>query len=524
MDSQAQPARAQEMGADVALPILSARGIEKRYGGIVALRGVDLEVRAGEVHALMGENGAGKSTLAKIVAGVQTADAGTVTWQGQEVTFRSTREARDAGIAIVLQELNLIPDLSVAENIFLTHPDTYAGGLFLKRGDINRRAEELFARLGWDTPVDPRRKISDLSVAEAQMIEILRALSWDAKLYILDEPTATLSKHEVEVLFRMIRRLKERGVSFLLVTHRLEEVFALSDRITVYRDGANSGQFETAKTTESELIRAMVGRDLGDFFDVRQRAEPGEPILRVRNLCRGSRLRNCTLEVRRGEVVGIAGLVGAGRTELIRAIFGADKAERGEVTLRGRVGLIGDPSRAIGESTAMVPEDRKQHGLLIELPIQHNVSLVSLASKRGFWLRKRAEDSLMQQMTERLQIRAANVKQPAGSLSGGNQQKIVLAKWLAIDPDLLILDEPTRGIDVGTKYEIYKLIDGLVAQGKAVLMVSSELPEVLALSDRILVMRDGELVGELAHGEASEAAILEMAALTVREPATAEVA
>ncbi len=505
----AVPAHAPEEARPV---LLRASGIEKRYGGIVALRGVDLEIAPGEVHALMGENGAGKSTLAKIIAGVQTADAGTIEWQGHPVTYRATQEARDAGIAIVLQELNLIPDLSVAENIFLTHPESYAGGLFLKRRDINQRTHELFDRLGWELPINPAQKVSELSVAEQQMVEILRALSWEAQLYILDEPTATLSSREVEVLFGMIRRLKEQGISFLLVTHRIEEVFALSDRITVYRDGANSGEFVTSQTTEQELIRAMVGRDLGDFFGVRTRREPGEPILTVTNLCRGQRLRKCSLTVRRGEVVGIAGLVGAGRTELIRAIFGADKADRGEIQLRGRAGLIGNPSQAINESTAMVPEDRKAHGLLIDLPIQHNVAMVGLTTRRGFWLRKRAERDLMTRMTERLQIRANDPKKPAGSLSGGNQQKIVLAKWLAIDPDLLILDEPTRGIDIGTKYEIYKLIDGLVEQGKAVLLVSSELPEILALSDRILVMRDGELVGELAHGQADEASILALAA------------
>ncbi|HET7055974.1 MAG TPA: sugar ABC transporter ATP-binding protein [Thermomicrobiales bacterium] len=500
-------------GPEQARPvILRAGGIEKRYGGIVALRGVDLEIAQGEVHALMGENGAGKSTLAKIIAGVQTADAGTIEWQGRPVSFRATTEARDAGIAIVLQELNLIPDLSVAENIFLTHPESYAGGLFLKRRDINQRTHELFDRLGWELPIDPAQKVSELSVAEQQMVEILRALSWEARLYILDEPTATLSSREVDVLFGMIRRLQEQSISFLLVTHRLEEVFAISDRITVYRDGANSGEFVTSQTTEQELIRAMVGRDLGDFFGVRTRQEPGDPILTVTNLCRGQRLRNCSLTVRRGEVVGIAGLVGAGRTELIRAIFGADKADKGEVQLRGRAGLVGAPSQAIRESTAMVPEDRKAHGLLVDLPIQHNVAMVGLTTSRGFWLRKRAERDLMTQMTEHLQIRATDPQKPAGSLSGGNQQKIVLAKWLAIDPDLLILDEPTRGIDVGTKYEIYKLIDGLVAQGKGVLLVSSELPEVLALSDRIIVMRDGKLVGELSHDEADEASILALAA------------
>jgi rhamnose transport system ATP-binding protein len=296
--------------------ILAATGIQKRYGGIVALRGVDLDIRQGEVHALVGENGAGKSTLAKILAGVQTADAGEVLWKGQPVSFRETKEARAAGIAIVLQELNLIPDLSVAENIYLTHPDSYRAGTFLKRRDINRRARNLFDRFGWDLPIDPTRMVSSLSVAEQQMVEIVRALSWDADLYLLDEPTATLSSVEVDVLFRMVRRLQKRGTSFLLVTHRMEEVFGLSDRITVYRDGARSGTFITAEATEREVIRAMVGRDLGDFFGVRNRNAPGETVLDVRNLNRGAAVRDCSLRVRKGEVVGIAGLVGAGRTEL----------------------------------------------------------------------------------------------------------------------------------------------------------------------------------------------------------------
>jgi len=498
-------------GAEETL-ILTARGIEKRYGGIVALRGVDLDIRAGEVHALVGENGAGKSTLAKILAGVQTADAGQVLWRGTPVIFRETREARAAGIAIVLQELNLIPDLSVAENIFLTHADTYRGGMFLRRNEINQRTLELFDRLGWDLPINPNRKVSSLSVAEQQMVEILRALSWEADLYVLDEPTATLSSVEVGVLFGMIRRLQERGTSFLLVTHRMEEVFGLSDHITVYRDGANSGTFVTSETTERAVIRAMVGRDLGDFFGVRTQNAPGETVLEVRDLSRGTRIQDCSLEVRRGEVVGIAGLVGAGRTELIRAIFGADKADRGAVRVKGRIGLLTNPGTAIGTGMGMVPEDRKAHGLLIDLPIQQNISLVGLASGSGFWLHRRRERALMREMTEQLQIRATDPQKPAGSLSGGNQQKIVLAKWLAINPDLLILDEPTRGIDVGTKYEIYKLIDAFVAGGKSVLVVSSELPEILALCDRILVMRDGALVGELDHNDASEAAILELAA------------
>ncbi len=498
--------------------VLRATGIGKRYGGIAALRGVDLELRAGEVHALMGENGAGKSTMAKIIAGVEQPDTGTIEWDGAPVTFRDTKDAVRAGITIVLQELSLIPDLSVAENIFLVHREAYRGGWWLDRATIRRRTHEMFDRLGWDLPVDPDRKVSDLTVADQQMVEILRALSLDARLFVLDEPTATLSPHEVGVLFDLIRRLRARGAAFLLVTHRLEEVFSLADRITVYRDGAPSGAFETAKTGQQELIRAMVGRDLGDLFQIRHRSEPGEAILTVRHLSRGRHVRDSSFEVRRGEVVGVAGLVGAGRTELIRAVFGADRAEGGEVTLRGRAGLLGSPQEAIRQRAAMVPEDRKAHGLLIDLPIAQNVALADLAAHGGFWLRPRRELARARGLVSDLQIKAPRLWKGAGSLSGGNQQKVVLAKWLAIDPELLILDEPTRGIDIGTKFELYKLIDGLAARGKAILLVSSELPEILALSDRVLVMKDGALVAELSHAEASEEAILSHAA---REPGEA---
>ena len=493
-------------------PLLVASGVSKRYGGIEALRGVDLEVRPGEVHALMGENGAGKSTLAKILAGVQQADAGSVLWRGGPVAFRSTAEARAAGVAIVLQELNLVPDLSVAENIYLTHPSAYAGRLWQRRGAIRRQTRELTDRFGWGGLIDPDRTVADLSVAEQQMAEILRALSWDADLYVLDEPTATLSAAEVDLLFTTIRTLRDRGVAFLLVTHRLEEVFALADRITVYRDGVNSGAFVTAETTEAELIRAMVGRDLGDVFGIRTRREAGEPVLAVAGLTRGTRVRGCSLTVRRGEVVAVAGLVGAGRTELIRAVFGADKAMGGTVTLSGRAGLVRSPREGVARRAGMVPEDRKAHGLLIDLPIAQNIAMASTARRGGFWLRPRAERALVDDMRRRLQIRAPDPARSAGSLSGGNQQKVVLAKWLATAPDLLILDEPTRGIDVGTKHEIYRLIDALAAAGSAVLLVSSELPEVLALADRILVMRDGAIVAELDGATATEEAILSHAA------------
>ena len=488
--------------------LLEARGISKHFGGIDALSEVDLEIRPGEVMALMGENGAGKSTMAKIVAGIERPDSGTLRWDGEPVAFRDTRDAARAGIAIVLQELSLVPDLSVAENIFLGRQDAYRGGWWLDRRGINRAVSELTARFGWDLPIDPERKIGDLTVAEQQTVEILRALAFDARLVILDEPTATLSPHEVDVLFSLVRRLQTQGTAFLVVTHRLEEVFALADRITVYRDGKPSGVFETARTNQAALIRAMVGRDLGDLFQIRTRREPGEPILTVRRLAHRRHAPETSFTVRRGEIVAIAGLVGAGRSELVRAIFGADRAASGDVELNGRAGLIRAPQQAIAQRSAMVPEDRKTQGLLIDLPIADNLGLADLAANGGFWLRPGHERRTVRRLQDDLRIKAPRLWQSASSLSGGNQQKVVIAKWLAIDPDLLILDEPTRGIDIGTKFELYGLIDGFAERGKAVLLVSSELPEILALADRVLVMRNGAIVAELSHEEASEEAIL----------------
>lgn len=498
--------------------LLHAQGITKRYGGIDALRGVDLTIRPAEVVALIGENGAGKSTMAKIIAGIEQPDGGAIAWNENAIAFRDTRDATQAGIAIVLQELNLIPDLSVAENIFLVDDDAYRGGWWLDRRAIARATLDLAQRLGWDLPLDPERKVSDLTVAEQQMVEILRALSRDARLVILDEPTASLSPHEVDSLFALVRRLRDQGTAFLIVTHRLEEVFALADHVTVYRDGAMSGDFETAHTSQSELIRAMIGRDLGDLFQIRRRQEPGEAILRVHRLAHQREAPVVSFTVRRGEIVGIAGLVGAGRTELVRAVFGADRPAFGEVELNGRAGLIRSPRQAIDRGAAMVPEDRKAQGLLIDLPIAENIALADQAASGGFWLRPQREHGVIGRLLGELRIKAPRLWQSASSLSGGNQQKVVIAKWLAIDPDLLILDEPTRGIDIGTKFELYRLIDDFAARGKGVLLVSSELPEILALADRVLVMHNGAIVAEMAHETASEEAILSAA---VGEPVTA---
>ncbi|MBD3308370.1 ATP-binding cassette domain-containing protein [candidate division KSB3 bacterium] len=492
--------------------LLRTTNISKHFGGIQALKGIDLEIFEGEVCALVGENGAGKSTLAKIIAGVQTYDSGTLYFDEKPVDFHSTNEAMQAGIAIVLQEFNLIPHLSIAENIFLTHPEAYRGGFWLNRPAIQRKTLDLFDQIGWELNVDPARKVSALTVAEQQIVEILKAISLNARLVILDEPTAALSQQEVQKLFDLVRRLQAQGTTIIFVTHKLEEVFTLSERIIVLRDGSKMREFITADTTSEELIRSMVGRDIGDLYEVRQRNSVGDPILTVQELSRDHYFHKCSLEVCKGEIVGISGLVGAGRTELVRAIFGADTAEDGSVTLRGKVGLIQSPVKAIQAGMAMVPEDRKSHGLLTELPIYQNMMLAFHALQPGFWIHDRQEHELVMQQVENLQIKAPRFRGLANSLSGGNQQKVVLAKWLLTQPELLILDEPTRGIDIGAKFELYQLIDHLASTGAAILLVSSELPEILALSDRILVMNSGKIVMEFHHTHASEEAILAYAA------------
>jgi len=492
--------------------LLTVHDVRKNFGGIAALKGVSLEVRAGEILALVGENGAGKSTLAKIIAGVISRDSGSVELDGREVSFHGTTEARAAGVSIVLQEFNLIPDLSVAENVFLMARDTFRAGFWLDRRSINRRTRELIRQVKIDLDLDPTRRVSSLTVAEQQLVEVLKAVSVRSRLLILDEPTATLTTQETAKLFALIRRLRADGLTVIFVSHRLEEVFQISDRIVVFRDGEKVKEFTTARTTPPELITAMVGREVGNLASIRRRQPPGEVAVEVRNLSRGSRVVDCSLTVRRGEIVGLSGLVGAGRTELVRALFGADRAETGYVQIKGRVGIVRSPAESIRRGVGMVPEDRKRHGLLTELPIYQNVTLSYHVRSRGFWIRRSAEQAMVDGKVKDLRIRIASSAKPVVSLSGGNQQKVVLAKWLLNEPDVLFLDEPTRGIDVGAKFEVYTLIDSLAARGVAILLVSSELPEILALSDRVLVMKSGRIVAELDHAEASEERILSLCA------------
>ncbi|MBK5238418.1 MAG: sugar ABC transporter ATP-binding protein [Actinomycetales bacterium] len=491
------------------VPFLEVSGIDKKYGATRALSDVAFNIRQGEVLALVGENGAGKSTLGKILAGAVNRDSGIIRLSGNEVNFRSTKEALDHGVAIVLQEFNLIPEMTVAENLFLTGSDGYRGGWWKDRRVQVDKARRAIKDAYMDFGIDPEALVGELSVAQQQIVEIIRSLSADAKLFILDEPTATLGRRETEALLRLIRQLKDDGRSVVLVTHRLDEVYAVADRILVLRDGLTRGEFDPETTSKDDLISAMVGRELDkEMHESRDINVPGEIVLSVTSLKVEGSTQECSLEVRRGEIVGLAGLVGSGRTELVRAIFGADRVKAGSVTINGTCEISRSPLTAVQAGAAMVSEDRKKFGLHINLPIHDNIVLSYLAKFGKFWLNRRELNNLVAEQVANLRIKSGGAWLDAGVLSGGNQQKVVLAKWLLCKPDLLILDEPTRGIDVGARAEFYRVINGLVADGMAVLMVSSELPEVLALSDRVLVMSKGAIVAELPRGEASEERVM----------------
>jgi ribose transport system ATP-binding protein len=489
-------------------PLLSMRGIVKSFPGVRALRGVDLELRGGEVLALMGENGAGKSTLIKVLAGAHPPDAGSIHLQDREARFTSPLDARRAGIAVIYQEFNLVPSLTAIENIFLGQEPARAG--FVRRNEERRRAAEVFARLG--VAVEPDAPCRELTVAQQQLVEIARALAFDARIVVMDEPSATLTPQEVERLFAIIRDLRTRGIGIIYVSHRLEEVFAIADRVLVLRDGEAIACRPIGEVTRDELIRLMVGRRLEEEFPRRQ-VQIGPPRLVVRGLRRGRKVRDVSFEIRRGEVLGLTGLVGAGRTETARLIFGADRKEAGTVELDGRRLDIRSPRDAIRAGIALLTEDRKAQGLVLAQSVRDNFALPNLErfSFLGF-VQRRAERQALDRHIEAMRIRLASPEQPARNLSGGNQQKVVLAKWLERNCEVLLFDEPTRGIDVGAKVEIYRLINDLAAAGKAILLISSELPEVLGMSDRILVMHEGRLTGEITDvGRATQEEILRLA-------------
>jgi ABC-type sugar transport system ATPase subunit/ribose/xylose/arabinose/galactoside ABC-type transport system permease subunit len=502
--------------------LLRARGIGKRFAGVVVLDDVGFDVHPGEVHTLMGENGAGKSTLMNLLAGVHRPDAGTLELDGRPLTLASPAAALRQGIALIHQEPLSFPDLTVAENLFAGRgfPRGVAGQIDWR--SMSRRTSELLGSLG--VSLSPTRRMSGLSIADQQMVELAAALSQNARVLLMDEPTAALTPREVHELFRIIRRLREGGVAIVFISHRLPEVFEISDRITVLRDGRCIGTRCVADTTQDEIIRMMVGRPLGELYD-KPAATIGATLLKVDRLSLAGQFADVSFEVRAGEIVGLAGLVGAGRTEVAQAIFGARRADAGAVSIAGEVVRLRDPRAAIAHGIAYVPEDRARDGLLLPMSITHNATLASLrdVSSLGF-LRPAQERAVADAWRGRLQTRLRDLAQPVGELSGGNQQKVVLGKWLQTRPRILLVDEPTRGIDVGAKAEVHHLLAELARQGCAILMISSDLPEVLAMSDRVLVMREGRLTGELSRDEATQERVMQLAAGTGRDAAASPLA
>ncbi|KAK1186027.1 sugar ABC transporter ATP-binding protein [Streptomyces sp. NBS 14/10] len=486
-------------------------GVRKTFPGVVALDGVDFDLRRGEVHVLLGENGAGKSTLIKMLSGAHRPDGGRILVDGSPVRIHGAQDAERLGIATIYQEFNLVPDLSVAENIFLGRQPRRLG--LIDRRTMNERAAELLARVGVD--VSPTDRVRDLGIARLQMVEIAKALSLDARVLIMDEPTAVLTTEEVDKLFRIVRALRADGVGVVFITHHLEEIAALGDRVTVLRDGRSVTQVP-ATTEENELVRLMVGRSIEQQYP-RQSAEAGASLLKVQGLTRNGVFHDVAFEVRAGEVVGLAGLVGAGRTEVVRAVFGADPYDAGTVEVLGERLPRHDVGAAMAAGIGLVPEDRKGQGLVLDASVQENLGLVTLRSATRAGLVDRAgQRRAAARISEQLAVRMAGLEQRVRTLSGGNQQKVVIGKWLLADSKVLILDEPTRGIDVGAKVEIYQLINELTASGHAVLMISSDLPEVLGMSDRVLVMAQGRITGELNREEATQDAVMALAVKDVK--------
>jgi rhamnose transport system ATP-binding protein len=485
--------------------ILTLEGISKSFPGVRALSDISFDVQPGEVHALLGENGAGKSTLIKVMSGVYQADAGTMTHDGNPTTFSSPQAAQNAGIATIYQELLLFPELSVAENIFMGHaPRNRLGAIDWKK--MRERAREVLASLDIHD-LDVTAIVGALSVGNKQRIEIAKALSHNARILIMDEPTAALTEHDVTRLFGIVRLLRSRGVAVVYISHRLEEVFLLADRVTVLRDGEFVATKHVSDTNHDDLVQMMVGRRIEALFP-KVEAKLGPVLLELETVVRKPTTKGISFQLRAGEILGIAGLVGSGRSELAEVIFGMTPAEEGTIRVDGKPVRIESPSDAKHLGIAYVPEDRGRQGLVRPMPVNQNVSLASLSRvSQSSFIDRKAEDALAQESVKQLQIRASSIKQIVGKLSGGNQQKVGLSKWLATEPRILIMDEPTRGIDVGAKAEIHRLMGELASKGMAILMISSELPEVLGMSDRILVMRAGRIVKEVDRADATQAGI-----------------
>ena len=500
----------EKMTGDISLKM---NQICKSHPGVQALNHVDFELRKGEVHALLGENGAGKSTLCKIIAGAQPMDSGEYYLFGERIEQLSPLEAKEKGIAMVYQEFNLVPYLKIYENLFLGKE--MMRGLNTDKKAMIKKTKEVFGRFGIE--INPEVRVCDLSNAYKQLVEIVKAILEDAKILCMDEPTAPLTTREVTILFELIESLKKEGVSIIYISHRLEELFKVSDRITVMRDGQYIKTIPTSETNKDELVKLMVGRELSDEYP-RRNIEIGEEVLKVEHLStENTGISDISFSLKKGEILGFAGLVGAGRTEVMRALFGIDKKSAGDIYRNGKRIEIKEPMDAIRNGISLVPEDRKGQGVSLTLPIRENISLVKLkALERLLSIDRKKEKKLAEEYIEALSIKTPGMEQLVKNLSGGNQQKVAIAKWLAMDSDIIILDEPTRGIDVGAKYEIYLLMNELVEKGKSLIMISSEMPELIGMSDRIMVMHQGRLTGkleaeEIAGNKEIQQTVLEMA-------------
>ena len=489
--------------AETVVPAVEMRGISKAFDSNVVLTGVDFEVAPGEVHALAGGNGAGKSTLMKILQGVYTKDDGTIRINGREVTFSSIQDAKAAGIGMVFQEFSLVPSLTVAQNIFLT-TEPLGRGIFIRDGEARDKAREVFRQLEVD--VDPGARVGDLGTAYWQLTEIAKAMAQDARVLIMDEPSASLARHEAEQLFELVARLKAKGISIIYISHRMEEVYRIADRITILRDGRNLLTKRLTDVTPEQIVEGIVGQQIeGMAYQERDSSAEREVLLEARGLTAGSRVQNVSFTLHRGEIIGLAGLMGSGRTELARCLFGIDKLDSGEVRVRGERVDLSNPRQAIKAGLALIPEDRRAQGLVLDHSVRDNLLLPVLKKiERGPLLDDGAGKTLATSLIERFAVKVANPGRPVRLLSGGNQQKVVIAKWLGTDPDVLIMDEPTAGVDIGTKTEILTMIRNLAEEGKAVIVISSEYAEMLAVSDRVLILRDGTVQQDLARKDITD--------------------
>ncbi|MBV9803376.1 MAG: sugar ABC transporter ATP-binding protein [Solirubrobacterales bacterium] len=487
--------------------------MSKRFPGVQALEDVTLDIRPGEIHAVAGENGAGKSTLMKLLSQLERPSDGTIEIDGKRVRFRNPRYAQQLGIAMVHQEFALAPHLTVADNLALGREKTRAG--LIVRGSQKQRARELLERVRLD--IDPGRRVESLSVADRQRVEIAKALAVDAKVVIMDEPTATLTEHEIDDLFELIEELKSDGIAIFYISHRLEEVVRIADRVTVMRDGKVVETLDKGDFDESRLVSLMVGREIDNLYP-KQESEIGDVILRVQGVTRPGILDDCSFEVHAGEILGFAGLIGAGRTELARAVFAADPIKEGTIELDGQELNLSSPSEAIAAGIGYLTEDRKGDGLAMQLSVEHNITLARIPGA-GMWIDRRREREVAERRREELDIRTPSVRTPVEALSGGTQQKVVVARWLETDARVLFFDEPTRGIDVGAKAELFKLMGSLAADGRAIVLISSYLPELINMCDRIVVLRDGRTVGEMNRNEFDEERIMALASGVDREAA-----